>query len=215
MYKIKVLVFIFLVNFSINAVASEDEFWKWFQSHKNEIENFSSGNEKILESIRDNLHKYNDRLYFEFSNKTDPKEFIITAEGDREQFESVFKLVNAAPKIEGWKIIALKPPKSFQSLKIEGVVYDVNKIWFLPLKSKKNPKALGLRFGIPNLTEKDKANSVKAAIILLDSTIGEFAAVTKIHYLDTIVLPENPASKGFIKMTELTSFLEKQEKSRQ
>ena len=209
----KILIFILLIYIPVNSLASENEFWKWFQFNKNEIESINSGDEEILDEIRINLHKYNDKLYFELSNKTDPKEFIITAEGDREQFDSVFELVHAAPNIDGWKIIALKPPKEFQSLKLYGKVYDSKKIWFLPLTSKKDSKALGLRVGIPELKEGDKANSIKAMILLLDAMIGELAATNKIHYLDTTMLPDKPESKGYIQMVELSSYLEWREKN--
>lgn len=131
---------------SVQAMASEKDFWSWFSKNQLDIEKYESGDEKLLDEIMLELHKYNKNLYFEFSTHEKINEFIITAEGEIQQFDSAFNLVNSAPKFENWKIMALKPAMGFDFITTyEGIDYNPDDLWFLPLSSNANPNILGLR----------------------------------------------------------------------
>lgn len=194
-------------------MASENDFWEWFSHNQQAIESYESGNETLLDDILIALHKYNDALYFEFSTQNEVNEFIISAGGDSEQFDSVFTLVGAAPKLKNWAFIALKPAMGFDFISTyEGVDYDPDKIWFLPLVSHSSPDKLGLRVGIPHYNSETHEHSVSAIWIVLDAGLGEFKSSQKIDYIETVELPSNPEELGYIEFNEIGDYLDWLEK---
>ena len=195
-------------------MAGDNKFWVWFSENHEAIESYKSGDEKLLDEITEELHKYNENLYFEFSTHDEINEFIITAEGDSEHFDSVFTLIDSAPNIKGWKFIALKPAMGFEFItSYEGVDYNSDDLWFLPLSGKSNPKVLGLRVGIPNYDKKIHENSVSAIWILLDSGLGELKTTQEVHHVETTALPKNPEESGYIKVKEMEDYLEWRKKN--
>ena len=206
-YRI-IIILVALFNAS-HAMSSEGDFWEWFESNQTKVEAYKVGDEQILNEIMASLHKYNSSLYFEFSTNSEPKEFIITAEGDPQQFDSVMKLVSSAPNIEGWKFIAFKPAHGFDFItNYEGVNYDPKKLWFLPLVSKKVPNTIGLRIGIPSYDEDLHQYAKSAMYIVLDGGIGEKNVIEHIHYLETGLLPEDPEGEGYIELENLNQYIE-------
>jgi hypothetical protein len=203
MYRI-LIILIALCNAS-NAMSSEEVFWKWFKDNQAIVEAYKPGDEHTLE----NLHKYNSSLFFEFSINSEPKELIITAEGDPEHFDSVISLVSSAPNIEGWKFIAFKLAHGFDFItKYEGVDYNPKEIWFLPLISKSNPSAIGLRMGIPSYDADLHQHSKSAMYIVLDGGIGEKKVIEHIHHLETGPLPKDPEAEGYIELESLNQYIE-------
>ncbi len=202
------LTFLLLTLISVQLMADENEFWSWFSKHQLDIEKYESGDEKLLDEIMSELHKYNENLYFEFSTHEKLNEFIITAEGETQQFESVFNLVNSAPKFENWKIIALKPAMGFDFItNYEGVDYNPEDLWFLPLSSDSNPNMLGLRIGIPNYDKDTHKHSVAASWIIFDAGLGEYQTTQDIHHIETVALPKDPESDDYIKVKEIENYL--------
>lgn len=107
------------------------EFWDWFnqnqQTLSDEFTGIGDGTdgdnpqagptkeafekvERVLGEMMDHLHKYDDRLFPYCGLSPEGQiELIITAEGNVEAFESVHELVDEAPELDNWKIMALKP----------------------------------------------------------------------------------------------------------
>ncbi len=191
-------------------MSSEENFWKWFESNRIKVEAYKSGDEDTLDQIMETLHKYNSSLYFEFSINSKPKELIITAEGDHEQFDSVVTLVSSAPNIPGWKIIAFKPAQGFDFItNYDGVDYDPKDIWFLPLVNPDKPGVIGLRIGIPNYDEGIHKLSESAMYIVLDAGLGEKKVIEHIQFLDTGPLPCSPEAEGYIELESLHQYIER------
>ncbi|MGF1688870.1 hypothetical protein L4C36_19675 [Photobacterium japonica] len=204
------LIILFALFFSGLAMSSEEAFWQWFEANTSKIESYKEGDdEAILDEILTHLHAYNSSLYYEFSTNLEPNELVITAEGDPDQVDSVMNLVSAAPDVAGWAFIAFKPAHGFTFITTyEGVDYDPAKLWFLPLSSKNNPQALGLRVGIPNYDEGIHKHAKNAMYIVLDSGIGEKKVIENIDYLETVPLPKDPESEGYIELERLDEYID-------
>src|SRR5882724_4696799 len=91
-------------------------FWEWFSAHHSNYLRFDDKEKDeidyLLNELLERLHLYCDQLYFKIGARdVDVKEFIITAEGNVEYFEKAEDLVNMAPKLKQWQIIALSPPE--------------------------------------------------------------------------------------------------------
>lgn len=197
-------------------------FWDWFLRNSDRIEAYhSSGNEDanslskdesdsdLLDEIVEQLHYYNDKLYFEVSTTNSVNEFIITAEGDVEQFSSVSELVSRAPKMKNWEFKAFKAGVGFGFYtEYAGVDYNPDELWFLPLSSKSSDSNLGLRIGIPNFSDADHEYSEEAMWVILETALGELECAENIRYVEVGSLPQAPDEMGYIELVELKEFID-------
>ncbi len=205
----KILFTAILMMFTAQIMGEQLNFWSWFSNNIETIESFQPGNEALLDEIMENLHQYNDKLYFEISTNEKVKELVITAKGDSSQFDSVKRLVASAPELKNWKIIAFRPPLGFGfTNEYEGVEYNPADLWFLPLVSKSNPELFGLRIGIPDFDPKKHEHSVDAIWILLNTGLGELKTTEEIHHVETAQLPKSTTEQGYIKFNEIDHFIE-------
>lgn len=93
-------------------------FWNWFldnqHTFKNLINESPQNQSYIIYWIKQNLNYYCREIDFVIvfpKTATDRLEFIITANGNPENFKQVFNLVDNAPLLTDWKFIALLEPK--------------------------------------------------------------------------------------------------------
>jgi hypothetical protein len=199
----------------INLVMSDvqkliDEFWDWFLAHRSDFDTLKDPNMPFWNAAVAQLKSLDGHLWFELSSNVDgTREFIITAEGHHEAFPIVEAIAAQAPKVQGWKFIALKPPMGFEFVtNYEGIPFDPNVMWFLPLKRGSNRHDLGLRIGVPNLSPANKRQAENAVLIILDTALGERVAALDIGYVEVAVLPESPRSEGYLELKKLPSYIE-------
>jgi len=102
-------------------------FWSWFAANRERIERMqmharaSSGLSEegavVLDELHDRLQRYNKLVHPFGGIAADGRfELIFTAEGAPAGFPAIFQLVKAAPKLDNWRFIPLKPRMS-----VEGV----------------------------------------------------------------------------------------------
>jgi len=79
----------------------EKEFWNWFVANSEDYYDFKKDQERLFNILLNKLSEVNPDLSFQFSIdlKDGKREFIISANGIRESFPSVFKLIEKAPVI--------------------------------------------------------------------------------------------------------------------
>lgn len=121
-------------------------FWSWFASKRAVYEALIAGTEQegggqppspaVLSGIKrlyKALAQYDERLKFEFG-RDELKRFdlVISADGDAAAFDSVFKLVAAAPALPGWVITPLKPrrPDALPAAQVEGRMVSSDRFRF-------------------------------------------------------------------------------------
>jgi hypothetical protein len=191
-----------------------NEFWNWFIENQHPYlfihnENMQDRDD-AMENFTKKLHEFNEGLYFLIGgSEGGPQELIITAEGVREYFPKVEELVNAAPEIEGWKILAFKPAMDTSfGIRMGDMDFSPETLWFMPLKHPDHPEYLGLHIGIPEYDEKHNEHYLQIAFLLIDNLIGEKRSSDEIQYIETGDLPDLPGEKGFYPLTELGNFLE-------
>lgn len=189
-------------------------FWNWFEINNhaflftNEVDD--DVREQLLNDLLIELHKYNDKLFFQVGGMPGgDQELIITAEGDVEQFGSVEKLIELAPTIKNWLFIPFIQPSDEDNItNYEGVEIKRSDLWFIPLQSQSQPNHIGIRVCVPNYeTLKTNKWMDNAIYKMLDVVLGEKSFALDIDYLDIAELPEEPKEKGLINLTELRAFI--------
>jgi hypothetical protein len=127
-------------------MAKTAKFWSWFAANRATYEQLIDAMEAAgagkppspavmtgIERLHEALAKYDNRLRFEFGRDTLKRfDLVITAEGDPVAFDSVFKLVAAAPALPGWIITPLKPrrPDALPAAEVEGRMVSSDKFRF-------------------------------------------------------------------------------------
>ena len=186
---------------------SPTSFWTWFRGFAERI----SGDvipDELQGELLSHLHCYDKRLYFLVCTNASPCELIITVEGNRDAFQSADSLVAAAPQIDGWVFIALKPPMGFDFRHKDGLVsLDVSKLWFKPMNSAADPSALGIVVAFPNADFVLENQSVDTAYTILESAIGERSCTDDIAHLAIADLPDEPESKGYLRLSQLPDYI--------
>jgi len=91
-------------------------FWTWFKKESNIFYMHETIPENSLDKLHNELHKVNEFLTFEFGPKTTKREFIISADGIKEAFNDVEKLVELKPIMENWKILKFRQRKNFDNI---------------------------------------------------------------------------------------------------
>lgn len=167
------------------------EFWLWFEKNIDTLNNFEPEMEDVLDSISSALRTYNPNLAFEILQPTNGiREFVISAEGVIDEFESVIDLCEASPELEGWEIIAFRPRMPLDySVDFGGLELDPANLWIYWKEEEGN---FDLIIYFPDFNEEQKNTFVEAAYILLDMAIGEYYVAAGIRYIDHQQLPDNP-----------------------
>ena len=182
------------MSFSIfNKESKEEKFWNWFEKNQetyySEIENLEI-REKIFNELSKNLKKINEDLVFEFSpiHKNNIREFTISAEGIKDLFPVVEKLIEKAPKLKNWKFNAFRQRISGDEFEIQ---YGDLKIGYSDIyyRSEDDNGKLGIELNIRNFDGKGQTQN--AIYILLDGLIGEYDVTTKIGWIEWVKLNEN------------------------
>jgi hypothetical protein len=188
---------------------SISEFWRWFKAHRADIDALTDSYAPFWDSVLNQLQRLDKHLRFELSEPDGGRrEFIVTAEGHTDAFPVVDALVAQAPRIRGWKFIALKPAMGFDfSITFEGIRFDPREMWFLPLASSSFSQDLGLRIAVPNLTNSIKRKAKHAVAIILDTALGERAAALDIQQVEVCAMPEHPESDQYIALHQLPEFI--------
>lgn len=191
-------------------------FWNWFGDNGSKLRVVDVASQKeLLGEMLKLLHNYNEALTFEISDDDpdDMTELTITALGNREAFSAVELLVREAPKMEGWKIGAFRPPKGFDiEITHEGLKLSPKDMWFIPLSNPRKEDNLGLRVAIPKLPQGKIQDATDGTWILVDAALGEKISGDEIQHIEVVQTPEDPQKEGFIALPDLEQFIEWRQK---
>lgn len=192
---------------------SAKDFWDWFLNNSNkffflnQIED-NLIKEDLLALFLEKLHEYSEGLFFEIGGYPDEEqELIITAQGNKAYFPKVLELVNQAPKIKNWQIIAFKQPKDIDFItRHNEIELDPKTMWFSPLENRNNPEAIGIKVLIDDFIFEKKQGYLFVIQIILDNILGEQANAENIMHVEVSSLPKGHES-DFIKLIELPNYI--------
>ena len=182
-------------------------FWTWFSGFASRIQG-EYVPESWLDELLGQLQRFDTRLYFLLSNGDLPRELIITADGNKHAFPAAEALVEAAPDLEDWRFIALKPAMGFQFRHTDGPVkLDVSQLWFMPRVSVDDPSSLEIVLAVPDADFVLAQQSVDTAFTILETAIGERSCATDIAEVTVDDIPENPRDHGYLRLPLLPEFI--------
>ncbi|MBU8732316.1 hypothetical protein KM915_19880 [Cytobacillus oceanisediminis] len=181
------------------------DFWIWFE--KNSQDYYQLKEEKLnslFYKLDKQLSKINEDIAFEFSaDLIDGKrEFIISADGILSAFTDVIDLVEKAPKLDGFKIIAFRPKSDvddISTIEYEDISLGPDDVFFT---YRKNGDTLDIVLYLKGY-DSDFEEWENAAFILLDTIIGEYDVATKIGSIDMLPYKGSPKLKPILELPSL------------
>jgi hypothetical protein len=135
------------------------------------------------------------------------REFVITANGNRELFALVDELVVHAPELSAWRVRGLKPAlgEDFE-FSAEGFTLSPQALWFHPMENSDDPDAFGIKVGIAGLRGESEAVTAAVGFVVM-TLIGEREFGSQIHYIETSALPADPKAKGYFHLPVLSTYI--------
>jgi hypothetical protein len=164
------------------AASPEETFWKWFAAHADAVGKIKRADEPVADQLAKALHQVDDKLTFELGIGMKPHELIISADGILQVFPAVQKLVAAAPKVPGWKIIAFRPRKQMSEVELG----DGTKLRAADMLVETHD-AGGKLDVVIHVSGHAADTALKSAVyLLLDSALGEFDTETYVAGIDIV-----------------------------
>ena len=176
---------------SLFGQTPESRFWTWFQRHVDALFMVKTGDESICDELAKELDRIDPRLTFEFGSvEAGKREFIITAEGDKDAFPAVIALGQAAPRLTRWTIIKFRPSRpDFTQVTFANVTVDARTVEFV---AEPDGDKTGLVISVPGLKATNDKAYERAVYILLDGMLGEYAVETRVGFIDIIAAEGRP-----------------------
>lgn len=192
---------------SLPMSLSPSSFWTWFRGFTDRLP-LGDVPDPLQDELLSQIQNYDDRLFFLLSTNASPCELIITADGNKDAFHSADALVDAAPQLDGWTIIALKPAMGFDFRHTDGPIsLDVSQLWFMPTKSTADPSALGIVVAFPDADFVLDNQSVDTAYTILETALGERACTNDIAHVAVDDIPNGPEDTDYVKLPQLPDYI--------
>ena len=153
---------------------NEEKFWNWFSKNSNKYLHLEDDRDQLFEELKIQLEKINSNLVFEFSNILDDglRELIISADGIKSAFPTVMNLVNHAPVLKKWRIIAFRQPhQDIAQINYQGLTLQLNDIFVYYMK---DSGKIDIELHMRGFYESPEWTGI--SFILLDTVLGEFNA---------------------------------------
>lgn len=183
------------------------DFWSWFHQNASNLLTVESADDPLFRLANARLREIDPRLGLLFSEVSESREVIITANGEREAFGIVEQIVRSAPtEMRCWRITAFKPSMGFPKRTQYGRV-DVRPadLWVIPLKKKNDPSFFGLQVGIPNYEPELRGEYRNCLYEVLEIALGERRFSERVDYVDVSPLPSS--LEGWARLTQIEDVL--------
>ncbi|MFB4324733.1 hypothetical protein [Priestia megaterium] len=188
---------------------TEKEFWSWFEKNSEEYFQLDENNYDLLfNKLGLQLSKYHKDLTFEFSVEMNQgkREFIISAEGMVSAFPAVIKLVEEAPSLEKFNVVAFRQRQdSEQEIYFEDIVLNTEDIFFT-YREDKQMDCLDIVIYIKGYSEEND-QFIAAAFIMLDSLIGEYDVGVKLGEINFEPYQEEKEAEPILNLVSLVDKL--------
>jgi hypothetical protein len=191
-----------------------NKFWQWFVENEERFRDYeeqdSDKTHDFLDELIHELKPFNPWLKALAGGDGHGKyELILTADGDIALFPKVEQLIDIAPKIEGWKLTAHKPPLGFDQIRID--MYDkefsAETVNFYALTDPQFPDEVNIVLTHPAYKQEEDEQFQTAGMIYLENGLGELNTAVQIDKYVVGEIPDESEGMEIIPITKLNEYL--------
>lgn len=190
-----------------------EKFWTWFKENEKRFRNFEQDPDKYLSEMLAQGKKIAEGLAIELEPPADGLiNMTVSADGNRDLFETVVNIVDKAPNIEGWNFIAFRqriPADKIKTmqLKVKGRELDPQDMKFFPTIDN---DTLDIIIYVNGVTEDNYNDIAYAGLLLLDNILGEYDCVMKVHSYDFHNMPvKKEELADLLPLLDITAYVDK------
>ena len=185
------------------AIGDAQGFWAWYVDNAEAIgaENLRSKSaggppsERFIDAIRAALKRFDENLVFEMGIASDGvHEFVVSADGVRDHFPSVTRLVSSAPRVDGHRFLAFRQRDPGVQISVNGTRIGGDSVNYEILGESET--ALDIRIFLPHVEALPESDQGQIMFLLLDSTLGENDVATSIGCIEHRMLDPGEISPG-------------------
>jgi len=207
------------MNFLKNIFKTKEEpirnyadFWAWFQKKEKSfftiVKTQNNLEKGFFDKLSASLEELKDGYYYLTGMYDDNTvELVFTADSVVKNIVFVEELVQAAPKIDGWKFTALKPALDIKDVNIEmgGYKFNDQNISFYAIEMGEYPDEIDITIVYNDLVNEDRAQILNGIYIFLDNFLGELDFANNVDSLSLV--GKQDAIKELIPIAKLKDFL--------
>lgn len=163
--------------------SKEEKFWKWFQANEARLFSFEQDQDRVFADLGPQMSKVHPSLTFEFGPIEDGKrEFVISADGNKEAFPAVNALADKAPPLDRWIVVKFRqrrgtvPDIGFESTRVKSS--DVQ------FTIEPDGEKAGITLYIDGYKESQRREFGSIGFLFLDSSLGEYDVETKVGFIE-------------------------------
>ena len=193
------------------------EFWAWFQKNENTfykvVKNEGNLERDFFDKLSPKLAEIKDGFFFLTGMYDDSTaELVLTADGAVKNFVFVEELVEAAPKIDGWRFTAHKPAMEIEGfdLNMNGYTFNTDTLHFYPNTNLAYPDELDITVVHDEYSAENSQEVANGVYIFLDNYLGELKSATEIDNL--VVSGKGEMQGDLIPISKLKAYLEWRQK---
>ncbi len=193
----------------INSYA---DFWTWFQEHEKAfyeiVKNQKNIEKEFFSQLSPKLAELKEGFLFLVGMTNDQTvELIFTADGYIRNVVFVEELVAAAPNINGWKFIALKPALDVEdvNIRMSGQTFNANNIFFYSNDIPEYPDEVNLCIIHQDMDDDNRQVIISGIYIFLEHYLGELDFINIID--DIGVVSRSEAEKELVPISKLKDYL--------
>lgn len=193
-------------------IFSYSDFWNWFERNAKTFHKVVKGQGNVEKDFFDKLSPKLNELkdgfwYLTGMYDDNTAELVITADGTIKNIVFVEELIQAAPKIDGWKFTALKPALDIKDVSIEmsGFKFNDENLHFYANDHIDYPDEIDITVVHDDYTEENKSTITNGIYIFLDNYLGELDFAVNVDNLK--VVGRDEAEKELIPIEKLKDYL--------
>lgn len=177
------------------------EFWNWFAHEEVRLADGTKDSEARMLEITEHLHRAAPKLTGELSLNRAPnalQTLVVTANGMRAEFPAVTRVVEKAPPLTRWKVIAFRPRfPLFEAITIDGQKVKLEDFWFR--ETERTKEKVSIEVLVRGQTPENAKLFNTAAYIFFDHLLGEHDGELKLGDVSIFPLPGDPSQLKDVK----------------
>lgn len=181
-------------------------FWAWFGRHSDEYFNAAGDIGAVAAAVNGQLQKIDSNLEAEFGPLRSPqREVFISCNGIYRSAHQVSRLVDEAPAMIQWQVVAFKQRTDMQQATYSGVILSLDDIYY-DYQFNENGR-VNIALYIKGYSKETHEACGTLGFIFLDHLLGEYDVMTKLGVIDFRPLPDR-LPDGLSPLSKLAAFID-------